>query len=68
MERNIAGYCDVLATWTAQVDWYLSYKLVMNNTYNDPSCDILRTQNSELLEQSTRLAAKVQETFELLAK
>ena len=68
MERNLAGYGDVLATWTAPVDWYLSYKLGMNNTYNDPSCDILRTQNSELLEQSTRLAAKDQETFELLAK
>ena len=47
MERNLAGYGDVLATWTAPVDWYLAYRVGMNDTYNDPSCDILRTQNTD---------------------
>lgn len=68
MERNLAGYGDVLATWTAPVDWYLAYKVGMNQTYNDPSCDILRTQNAELLEQSAKLAEKDQEALELLAR
>ncbi|MDO4288196.1 MAG: iron-containing alcohol dehydrogenase [Eubacterium sp.] len=68
MERNLAGYGDVMATWTAPVDWYLAYKLGMNNTYNEPSCDILRTQNSDLLEQSAHLAEKDPKAFELLAR
>ena len=68
MERNLAGYGDVMATWTAPVDWYLAYRVGMNNTYNDPSCDILRTQNSMLLDQSDRLAARDHDTLELLAR
>ena len=68
MERNLAGYGDVLATWTAPVDWYLAYRVGMNNTYNDPSCDILRTQNTDLLEHSSRLAAKDPDAFKLLAR
>ena len=68
MERNLAGYGDVMATWTAPVDWFLAYKVGMNHTYNDPSCDILRVQNAELLERSAGLAEKDQGTLELLAK
>lgn len=68
MERNLAGYGDVLATWTAPVDWYLAYRVGMNDTYNDPSCDILRTQNTDLLEHSSRLAAKDPDAFKLLAR
>lgn len=68
MERNLAGYGDVMATWTAPVDWYLAYRLGMNQTYNEPSCDILRTQNKELMDQSGRLAVKDQDTLELLAR
>ncbi len=36
-ERNLAGYGDVLATWTAPVDWYLAWRLGMNTTYNEDS-------------------------------
>lgn len=67
MERNLAGYGDVMATWTAPVDWYLAYRLGMSSTYNDASCDILRTQNAELLDQSDRLAVCEPQTLELLA-
>lgn len=68
MERNLAGYGDVMATWTAPVDWYLAYRLGMNHTYNEPSCQILRTQNQELMERSGLLAVKDQDALELLAR
>lgn len=68
MERNLAGYGDVMATWTAPVDWYLAYRLGMNSTYNDPSCDILRRQNTELLDASDKLAERDPDTFQLLAR
>ena len=68
MERNLAGYGDVMATWTAPVDWYLAYRLGMNNTYNDPSCDILRRQNTQLLDASDKLAERDPKTFQLLAR
>ena len=68
MERNLAGYGDVMATWTAPVDWYLAYRVGMNQTYNDPSCDILRTQNAQLLDQSAKLAQRDPETLHLLAR
>ena len=68
MERNLAGYGDVMATWTAPVDWYLAYRVGMNDTYNDPSCDILRVQNAKLLDESAKLARRDQDTLELLAR
>ena len=68
MERNLSGYGDVMATWTAPVDWYLACRMGMNHTYNDASCDILRTQNAELLDQSDLLARRNPDTLELLAR
>lgn len=68
MERNLAGYGDVLATWTAPIDWLLASKVGMSDTYNSPSCDIIITQNKELLEKSANLAGKDPETLEHLAK
>lgn len=68
MERNLAGYGDVMATWTAPVDWYLASRVGMNHTYNDASCAILRTQNSRLLDQSAKLAEHSRDTLELLAR
>lgn len=40
----------------------------MNDTYNDPSCDILRVQNAKLLDESAKLARRDQDTLELLAR
>lgn len=68
MERNLAGYGDVLATWTAPVDWYLAYRVGMNKTYNDPSCDIIRTQNTDLLDRSADLAKRDPDALLLLAR
>lgn len=68
MERNLAGYGDVMATWTAPVDWYLAYRVGMNNTYTDASCDILRVQNAKLLDESAKLAQRDHATLELLAR
>lgn len=67
-KRNLAGYGDVLATWTAPVDWYLAWRLGMNSTYNEASCAILRTQNSRLLDCSAALAGQEREALELLAR
>ena len=57
-EMNVSGYGDLIATWTAPVDWYLGHVLGMGsgNFHTAPS-DMIRTQCERLLENSSRLAA-----------
>lgn len=56
-EMNVSGYGDLIATWTAPVDWYLSYALGMGGNFHTAPSDMIRTQCERLLENSTRLAA-----------
>ena len=55
-EMNVSGYGDLIATWTAPVDWYLSYTLGMGGNFHTAPSDMIRTQCQELLENSSRLA------------
>ena len=57
-EMNVSGYGDLIATWTAPVDWYLSYALGMGDTFHTAPSDMIRTQCERLLENSARLHAK----------
>ena len=38
---NVSGYGDLIATWTAPVDWYLSYTLGMGGNFRlqNPATD-----------------------------
>ena len=54
-EMNVSGYGDLIATWTAPVDWYLSYKLGMSKNYLTSPTDMIRTQCEELIENSSKL-------------
>lgn len=56
-EMNVSGYGDLIATWTAPVDWYLSYSLGMGGNFHTAPSDMIRTQCERLLENSERLAA-----------
>ena len=56
-EMNVSGYGDLIATWTAPVDWYLANVLGMGNNFHTAPSDMIRTQCERLLENSTRLAA-----------
>ena len=56
-EMNVSGYGDLIATWTAPVDWYLSYTLGMGGNFHTAPSDMIRTQCERLLENSARLAA-----------
>lgn len=56
-EMNVSGYGDLIATWTAPVDWYLSYTLGMGGNFHTAPSDMIRTQCERLLENSERLAA-----------
>ena len=57
-EMNVSGYGDLIATWTAPVDWYLGNVIGMGsgNFHTAPS-DMIRTQCERLLENSEKLAA-----------
>lgn len=56
-EMNVSGYGDLIATWTAPVDWYLGNILGMGKNYHSAPSDMIRTQCEQLLENSEKLAA-----------
>ena len=66
-EMNVSGYGDLIATWTAPVDWYLAYTLGMNDVFHTAPSDLIRTQCAELLESSEKLRAGDGETLRKLA-
>ena len=56
-EMNVSGYGDLIATWTAPVDWYLANVLAMGDNFHPAPSDMIRTQCEELLENSPKLKA-----------
>lgn len=56
-EMNVSGYGDLIATWTAPVDWYLSSTMGMGGNFHVAPSDMIRTQCEQLLENSAKLAA-----------
>ncbi len=56
-EMNVSGYGDLIATWTAPVDWYLGNVLGMGKNFHTAPSDMIRTQCERLLENSARLKA-----------
>ena len=66
-EMNVSGYGDLIATWTAPVDWYLANILGMGDNFHTAPSDMIRTQCSELLEDSELLKAGDSETIGRLA-
>jgi len=65
-ERTLSGYGDLMATWTAPVDWLLSHRVGMNENYHSAPYEMLKYQNYKLLEKSKLLKSKEYEAFELL--
>ena len=55
-EMNVSGYGDLIATWTAPVDWYLANILGMGKNFHTAPSDMIRTQCERLLENSALLA------------
>ena len=66
-EMNVSGYGDLIATWTAPVDWYLAYTLGMTDVFHTAPSDMIRTQCAELLENSAKLRAGDTKTLGELA-
>lgn len=56
-EMNISGYGDLIATWTAPVDWYLANTLDMGKNFHTAPSDMIRSQCDKLLENSAKLAS-----------
>jgi glycerol-1-phosphate dehydrogenase [NAD(P)+] len=56
-EMNVSGYGDLIATWTAPVDWYLGNVLGVGKNFHTAPSDMIRTQCERLLENSSELAA-----------
>lgn len=55
-EMNVSGYGDLIATWTAPVDWYLGNVLGMGKNFHTAPSDMIRSQCDRLLENSQKLA------------
>lgn len=66
-EMNVSGYGDLIATWTAPVDWFLSYTLGMGDTFHTAPSDMIRSQCLRLLENSEKLKAGEPDTLAELA-
>lgn len=66
-EMNVSGYGDLIATWTAPVDWYLGNVLGMGQHFHTAPSDMIRTQCDRLLENSEKLAAGDAKTLGELA-
>ncbi|MBR1455653.1 MAG: iron-containing alcohol dehydrogenase [Oscillospiraceae bacterium] len=56
-EMNVSGYGDLIATWTAPVDWYLACELGLNDNFHTAPSVMIRDQCAKLLENSARLKA-----------
>ena len=57
VQTALSGYGDLIATWTAPVDWYLGNVLGMGKNFHTAPSDMICTQCEELLENSEKLAA-----------
>ncbi len=68
VERNLSGYGDLLATWTAPADWFLANEIGMNSYFHAAPIDIVQTQSYELFEASDKLANRDSSSLELLAR
>ena len=66
-EMNVSGYGDLIATWTAPVDWYLANVLGMGKNFSSIPSDMIRDQCRELLKNSEKLAAGDMKVLEDLA-
>ena len=66
-EMNVSGYGDLIATWTAPVDWYLSSTLGMGGNFHVAPSDMIRSQCDKLLENSEKLAANDPQVIKDLA-
>ncbi|MDR1388827.1 MAG: iron-containing alcohol dehydrogenase [Treponema sp.] len=67
-ERTLSGFGDLMATWTAPADWFLSHKIGMNRNYHSAPYTILAKQNYELLVNAGKLKENDGKTFETLAR
>lgn len=66
-EMNVSGYGDLIATWTAPVDWYLANVLGMGKNFSSIPTDMIRDQCRALLANSEKLAAGDMKVLEDLA-
>lgn len=66
-EMNVSGYGDLIATWTAPVDWYLSYTLGMGGNFHTAPSDMIRSQCLRLLANSQKLREGDAQTLAELA-
>jgi glycerol-1-phosphate dehydrogenase [NAD(P)+] len=68
LDRTLSGYGDLLATWSAPADWYLSHTLGMTDNYHEAPHSLMAAKSLELLEQSENLGQKKLVSIQLLAE
>jgi glycerol-1-phosphate dehydrogenase [NAD(P)+] len=65
---NLAGFGDLISTWTAPADWYLASAVGMDDSYHEAPVALVREQGRELLEDAAGLREGDPEALERLAR
>lgn len=65
---SLAGFGDLLATWTAPADWYLAHLVGMEEAYHPAPLNMLFEQGREVLESVAAVGRSEPATLEKLAR
>lgn len=65
---NLAGFGDLMATWTAPADWYLASVMGMDDAYHPAPIAMLLKQCRELLNSAAALRRQDPGALDLLAR
>jgi glycerol-1-phosphate dehydrogenase [NAD(P)+] len=65
---NLAGFGDLLATFTAPADWYLAFLVGMDDSYHQAPITMLVEQGHDLLDDAAALGRREPEALDKLAR
>ena len=65
---NLAGFGDLISTWTAPADWYLASAIGMDDSYHEAPVALVREQGRELLRYAAGLRENDPEALDRLAR
>jgi glycerol-1-phosphate dehydrogenase [NAD(P)+] len=68
LEMNLAGFGDLLASFTAPADWYLASLVGMDDSYHQAPITLLVEQAHELLDDAAALRRREPEALYRLAR
>ena len=65
---NLAGFGDLLATFTAPAEWYLAFLVGMDDSYHQAPITMLVEQAHEFLDDAAALGGREPEALDKRAR